>query len=59
MTREAAGQKVKERGGNVGNTLSKSITLLVCGDKASPQKLDKAAKLGIKMISEEEFNASL
>lgn len=59
MTREAAGQKVKERGGQVAGTLSKSCTLLVLGDKASPQKVDKANKLGVKVITEEEFLATL
>ena len=59
MTREQASEKVKERGGQVTTTLSKSCTILVTGEKASPQKVEKAQKLGAHIMTEEEFTATL
>lgn len=52
--RSEAKKLIEERGGNTADTVSKSVTLVVAGDAAG-SKLDKAKKLGIPVISEEEF----
>lgn len=45
---------IKRAGGTPQNNVSKTTTLLVAGEKAG-SKLEKAQKLGIKIISEEEL----
>lgn len=52
--RSEAKKLIEERGGNTADTVSKSVTLVVAGDAAG-SKLDKAKKLGIPVLSEEEF----
>jgi DNA ligase (NAD+) len=42
----------------VSGTVSKSVTHLLAGDKAG-SKLEKAKKLGIAVIGEEEFKQML
>ena len=54
MTREEAGEKVKNFGGKVSNAISKKTAYLVAGDKTG-SKLIKAEKLGVKILSEQEF----
>lgn len=52
--RSEAKKLIEERGGNTADTVSKSVTLVVAGEAAG-SKLDKAKKLGIPVLSEEEF----
>jgi len=52
--RSQAQQIVIERGGKCADTVSKSVNLVVAGADAG-SKLEKAKKLGIKVITEEEF----
>ena len=52
--RAQAQQIVIERGGKCADTVSKSVNLVVAGADAG-SKLEKAKKLGIKVITEEEF----
>ena len=54
MTRDEASAKAKARGGKIGSSISSKTDYLVAGDKAG-SKLQKAEKLGIKILSEEEF----
>lgn len=54
MTRSEAGEKVKALGGKVSNSISSKTNYLVAGDKTG-SKLSKAEKLGIKILSEQEF----
>ena len=56
--RTTAKQKVESLGGKAASAISKNIDYLVAGDKAG-SKLAKAEELGIKIISEEEFNDML
>ncbi|MCD6238896.1 MAG: NAD-dependent DNA ligase LigA [Thermotogae bacterium] len=53
-------QEIKELitrlGGEVGNSVSRNVDYLVVGESPG-SKLDKAKSLGVKTISEEEFNA--
>ena len=54
MTRDEASAKAKSRGAKIGSSISSKTDYLVAGDKAG-SKLQKAEKLGIKILSEEEF----
>ncbi len=54
MSRDQAKEKIEALGGSVGNSVTKSTTLLVAGADAG-SKLKKAQELGIKVIDEQEF----
>ena len=54
MTREEAGERVKALGGKVSNSVSSKTGCVVAGDKAG-SKLTKAEKLGVEILSEEDF----
>ncbi len=54
MTRNMAEKRVGERGGKVLEAISKKIDFVVVGKKPG-SKLQKAKKLGIKILSENEF----
>ena len=54
MTRENAGELVKSFGGKTSSSVSKKTSYVVEGEN-SGSKLEKAEKLGIKIISESEF----
>lgn len=53
-TRSAATALIKERGGNLSNSVGKKTDYIIAG--ADPgSKLEKGKELGIKILSEEEF----
>ena len=54
MKRAEAKAKIEAAGGNTTDTVSKSVTLVVAGEEAG-SKLDKANKLGIKILDEKAF----
>jgi len=54
MTRDEAKEKVRLLGGNVSSSVSKETDYVVCGESPG-SKSEKAKKLGVKIISEEEF----
>ena len=54
MTRDEAAARVKALGGKVGSSISSKTDYLVAGEKAG-SKLQKAEKLGVKILTEEEF----
>jgi DNA ligase (NAD+) len=54
ITRTEAQQKVRDCGGLISSTASKKTTYLVAGE-SSGSKYDKAIALGVKIISEKEF----
>lgn len=54
MPRGRAQQEIEARGGACQSTVTSKTTLVVAGEAAG-SKLDKAQKLGIKVIGEEEF----
>lgn len=54
LTREEAKTKIKEMGGSILSAVSKNLDYLIVGDKPG-SKLDKAQKLGIKVLSEDDF----
>lgn len=56
MTRDAAGDEVRRRGGAVAGGVTRSVTHVVAGEKAG-SKLDKATQLGLVVLTEDEFLA--
>jgi DNA ligase (NAD+) len=54
LSREDAKKIVEDLGGSVTSTISENIDYVVVGDKPG-SKYEKAKKLGLKRISEEEF----
>jgi len=54
LTREDAEAEVKKRGGKASGSVSKQTSYVVAGEKAG-SKLEKAQKLGVAVIDEDEF----
>jgi DNA ligase (NAD+) len=54
MSRAEAQQKARDAGADVNDSVSKNTTYLIVGEKAG-SKLDKAKKLGVKVLNEQEF----
>ena len=54
FTRSQASKLIEERGGEIMSSVSKATTLVLAGESAG-SKLDKAKKLGVKIIDEDEF----
>lgn len=55
LSRDELKAKIEANGGKISSSISKKLDYLVAGDKMGPSKLDKAQKLNIKMISEQEL----
>ena len=55
FSRDGIKQAIEENGGKNVASVSGSTDFLVAGENMGPAKREKAAKLGIKIISEEEF----
>lgn len=55
FSRDELKQSIEDNGGKVGSSISAKTDYLVAGDNMGPAKLDKANKLNIPIISEEEF----
>lgn len=56
--RGKAAELIRDRGGEVADSVSKNVNLVVAGEDAG-SKLEKAQKLGIEIIGEEEFLSRL
>jgi DNA ligase (NAD+) len=54
MSREEAKEKIRERGGEVGESVSKKTSFVVVGAEPG-SKYDKAQKLGVPILDEKEF----
>ncbi len=54
MTRDEAGDKIKMRGGKTSSSVSKNTTYVLAGTNPG-SKLDKAEKLGVIILTEEDF----
>lgn len=46
---------IEQHGGKNTGSVSKKTSFILAGDNMGPAKLEKAAKLGVKVVSEEEF----
>ncbi|WP_109298968.1 NAD-dependent DNA ligase LigA [Aquimarina sp. AU474] len=46
---------IEDNGGKVSSSISSKTSYVVAGDKMGPSKLEKANKLGVSIISEDEF----
>jgi DNA ligase (NAD+) len=55
MSREEAAEKIRALGGMFQSSVAKGTTYLVMGTKAGQSKAEKARKLGIEVIDEEQF----
>ena len=58
-SREALERMIVVHGGKLASGVSAKLSYLLVGDKAGPSKIEKAKKLGVQMIGEEEFLAML
>src|SRR6266487_4003653 len=58
MTRDEASVKIEAVGGHVSSSVSKKTDYVLAGDEAG-SKLEKAKKLGVKIIGEKEFRRIL
>lgn len=54
-SREELKEKIEENGGKILSGISAKLSYLVAGDQMGPSKLEKANKLKIPMISEQEL----
>ena len=57
-SREGIADTIRAHGGKVTGSVSKNTTYLLAGEKAG-SKMTKAEKLGVRVLSEEEFRAML
>jgi DNA ligase (NAD+) len=53
--RDALKEKIEAHGGKVLSGISGKLDYLLAGDKLGPSKLEKAQKLGVTILSEQEF----
>jgi DNA ligase (NAD+) len=54
-SREELKTIIEENGGKILSSISSKLDYLVAGDNMGPSKLEKATKLNISLISEEEL----
>ena len=55
LEREEMADIIKKLGGKATTSLSKNTSFLVVGEEAGPSKLEKAASLGTKQLTEDQF----
>ena len=55
FSRDELKKAIEDNGGKVGSSISAKTNYVVAGDNMGPAKLEKAQKLGVNIISEEEF----
>jgi DNA ligase (NAD+) len=58
MSRKEAEEQILNRGGKVSSSVSKKTSFVVAGESPG-SKLDAAKKLGVAVLSEQEFAALL
>ena len=59
ISRERIKDLIAAHGGKAGSSVSGATAFLLAGTKPGPEKLKKCEKLGIPVVSEEEFRAML
>jgi DNA ligase (NAD+) len=55
FSREELKQLIEENGGKNVSAISAKTTYLIAGENMGPSKLDKAIKLGVTILAEDEF----
>ena len=55
FSREELKKTIEDNGGKVGSSISAKTDFVVAGDNMGPAKLEKATKLNITILSEEDF----
>ena len=55
VSRDDLKKTITSNGGKCSSSVSGKTSYLISGEKSGPEKLKKAAELGVKVISEEEF----
>jgi len=55
FSRDDLKKTIEQHGGKVSGSVSAKTGYLIAGENMGPEKLKKAEKLGVKMISEQEF----
>jgi len=58
-SRDELKNTIKANGGKVVSSISKKLDYLIAGDKMGPSKKEKAEKLEVRIISEEDFESLL
>lgn len=59
FSRDDLKKAIEENGGKVGSSITSKTDYVIAGDNMGPSKLEKANKLGIAIISENDFIALL
>lgn len=59
MSRDAAAEEVRKRGGSVTNSVSKNTSFLVVGEEPGATKTEQAKALGVQQLTEDQFLAML
>ncbi|MEC4116908.1 NAD-dependent DNA ligase LigA [Myroides phaeus] len=57
MSRDEIKQAIEDHGGKNGSSITSKTSYVVAGDKMGPSKLEKANKLGVVILSEDDFLA--
>lgn len=55
ISRDELKELIQKHGGKNVSSVSSSTSMLVAGDKIGPAKLEKANKLGVRIVTEDEF----
>ena len=55
ISREELKKYIESHGGKIGSSISKNTDYLVAGEKSGESKMQKAQKLGVQVISEDEL----
>lgn len=55
ISREDLKELIQQHGGKSVSSVSATTSMLIAGDKIGPAKLQKATKLGVRIVSEDEF----
>ena len=59
FSRDELKKAIEDNGAKVGNSISAKTDFVIAGDNMGPAKLEKANKLNVKIISEDDFIAML
>ena len=54
-SRDEYKEMIEHNGGKNVGSVSKSTSFILAGENMGPSKLEKASKLGVRLVSEEEF----